>query len=123
MLETAVRDSLEKLRFQEEVAEAGGVNTNIAALCFLACCGGRIALLRIAIGGSSAGGALSRLQLLVGIIDEIFLAGRHDGRCVEVSLWDGEFGAREAVACSSRVERCGGRRSGLGNECAVVKKR
>lgn len=83
MLEAAVRDSLEKLWFQKKVAEAGGVDADITALGLFAI--SSVALLGIAIGGSGTGGALSWLELLVGVIDEVFLAGGHVGGNARVS--------------------------------------
>lgn len=84
MLEAAVRDSLEKFRLQEEVAEAGGVDADIAALSLVgACARYREVALLVAVGGgaSRVGGAVSWLKLLVGVIDEVLFAGRHgDGR-------------------------------------------
>lgn len=80
MLETAVGDGAQKLGLQQEVAEASRVNTNITALC--GCTGSRgggVSLLLVSIGGGSIGGGgcgLGGLELLVGVVDEIFL-GRH----------------------------------------------
>lgn len=74
MLETAVADRAKKLGLQEEVAEASRVNTDIAALLVDVAAGSELALL--AVGGGSGG--LVSVDLLIGVIDEIFL-GRHDG--------------------------------------------
>lgn len=106
MLEAAVRDSLEKLWFQEEVAETGRVDTDVASLGLVAGSSAEVALLGIAIGGSSTGSAISWLELLVGVIDKIFLAGGHDGGDACVSGRVGVFFARGAAsACSSRMAR------------------
>lgn len=78
MLETAVADRAEKLGLQEEIAETGRVNTDIAALLVDVAAGGELALL--AVGG---GGGLVSVDLLIGVVDEIFL-GRHDGGVVAV---------------------------------------
>lgn len=61
------------------------MNSDVAALGLVASSSTEIALLGIAIGGSSTGGAFSWLKLLVGVIDEIFLAGGHDGGDAGVS--------------------------------------
>lgn len=84
MLETAICDGLEKLRLQEKVAETGRVNTDITALALVGASSrdGQIALLSLAVRGSSCAGsacsAVGGLELLVGVIDEVFLA-RHGG--------------------------------------------
>lgn len=79
MFETAVGDGSEKLRLQEKVAEAGRVNTNIAAfLIGVTASHCKIALLGCAVcrccGGS--GPCIIGLKLLVGVVDKIFF-GRH----------------------------------------------
>lgn len=75
MLETAVADGAEELRLEHEVAEAGGVDADIAALLVDGAARGELGLL--AVGG---GGGLRRLDLLVGVVDEILLV-RHGGGC------------------------------------------
>lgn len=76
MFETAVADRAEKFGLQEEITETGVVNTDVAALLFDVIGGRELALL--AVGG---GGGLVGVDLLIGVIDEIFL-GRHVGGCV-----------------------------------------
>lgn len=76
MLETAVGDGSNELVLQQEIAETGGVNADIAALLLarrIRCSEAALSSRCIAVGGS-----LSRLDLLVGVIDEIFFV-RHVG--------------------------------------------
>jgi len=56
MLETAVRNGLEELRLQEEVAEAGGVDTDVTPFTLVRASSrdGQVALLRIAVAGCRA---------------------------------------------------------------------
>lgn len=85
MLETAVGDGPKKLRLQEEVAKAGGVDADIATLLVGTAAGdGQVALLSgIAIGGGRGGGgggsSIGGGQLLVGVVDEIFFVRHVDG--------------------------------------------
>jgi hypothetical protein len=72
MLETAVGDGAKQLSLQEEIAETSRMDTDVAALLVDIVTGGELALL--AIGGSRGG--LVATDLLVGVIDEIFLV-RH----------------------------------------------
>lgn len=72
MLESAVANSAEKLWLQKEIAEAGRVDTDVTALLIDTTAGGEVALLSV--GGR--GGRLRGLDLLVGVVDEIFLV-RH----------------------------------------------
>lgn len=74
MLETAIGDGAKQLSLQEEVAETGRVNTDVAALLVDIVAGGELALL--AVGGSSGG--LVAADLLVGVIDEILLVRHGD---------------------------------------------
>ena len=97
MLESTVGDGSEEFGLQEEVAEARGVNANIAA--FLVCVTarhGKLGLLGGAVGRGGIGGdsSIVSLQLLVRIIDQIFFVGHvcgvgicfelgQHGRCVK----------------------------------------
>lgn len=83
MFEAAVSDGAQEFVLQQEVAETGGVNADIAALLVGAATrNGQVALLlRIAVG--SGGSSISRggrggSQLLVGVVDEILFV-RHGG--------------------------------------------
>lgn len=83
MFEAAVGNGAQKFTLQQEVAEAGGVDTDVAALLVGAAAGdSQVALLvGIAIGGSGSsggGGGSGGLQLLVGVIDEIFFVRHGD---------------------------------------------
>ena len=83
MFEAAVSDGAQEFVLQQEVAETGGVNADIAALLVGAATGhGEVALLlRVAVGisGSSSGrGGRGGAQLLVGVVDEILFV-RHGG--------------------------------------------
>lgn len=77
MLETAVGDSSDELVLEQEVAETGGMDADVAALLVA----GRVRRSEATLGRSRAavGGHLW-LDLLVGVVDEIFLV-RH-GECV-----------------------------------------
>lgn len=82
MLESAVGDGLEELGPEQEVAESAAVDADVRTLGVLALSGG-VTFLRIAVGGSTSGGGVSGLKLLVGVINEILLGG-HDGGVLEV---------------------------------------
>jgi hypothetical protein len=74
MFEAAIGNSAEKFWLQEEIAETGGVDADIAALLIDAVAGsGKVTFLR----ASGGGGGLVGVELLVGVVDEI-LFGRHD---------------------------------------------
>jgi len=82
MFEAAVGDGAQKLSFEEEVAETGGVDSDVAALLVGATAGdGQITLLvgsTVSCGrGSGGGGGRGGLELLIGVIDQVFLM-RHD---------------------------------------------
>jgi hypothetical protein len=75
MFEATVRDRSNELVLEKEVAETGRVDADVAALlvassviCSQALCCAR----------GAVGGCLGGLDLLVGVVDEIFLV-RHDG--------------------------------------------
>jgi hypothetical protein len=85
MLETAVGDGAKQLSLQEEIAETGRMDTDVAALLVDIVTGGELALL--AVGGSRGG--LVATDLLVGVINEIFLV-RHvdcDSQAVRLLVW------------------------------------
>jgi len=83
MFEATVRDCSYELVLEQEVAETGRVDADVAAL-LVACSitGGDAAL---GCSCAAVGGRISRLDLLVGVVDEIFLV-RHDGLCVRVRV-------------------------------------
>lgn len=86
MLETAVGDGAKQLSLQEEIAETGRMDTDVAALLVDIVAGGELALL--AVRGSRGG--LVAANLLVGVINEIFLV-RHadcDSRAVRWLVWE-----------------------------------
>ena len=78
MFETAVGDGSDELVLQQEVAETGGVNADVAALLFAR----RVRRSKATFGSGSGavGGRLRWLDLLVGVVDEILFV-RHDERC------------------------------------------
>lgn len=83
MFEAAVSDGAQEFVLQQEVAETGGVNADIAALLVGAAAGhGQVALLlRVTVGSggsSSSRGGRGGTQLLIGVVDEIFFV-RHGG--------------------------------------------
>lgn len=85
MLETAVGNGAEQLGLEEEIAETGRMNTDVAALLVDIVAGGELALL--AVGGGRGG--IVATDLLVGVINEIFLV-RHagcDSRAVRLLMW------------------------------------
>jgi len=79
MLESAVGDGSHERVLQQEVAETGGVNADVAALLLA----GRIGRSETAFCGCgvAVGGRLDWLDLLIGVVDEIFLVrhGEVDG--------------------------------------------
>ena len=84
MFEAAVCDGAQKFALQQEIAETGRVDTDVAALLVGAAAGdSQVALLvGVAIGGSRSGGgggSCGGLQLLVGVIDEIFFVRHGEG--------------------------------------------
>lgn len=114
MFEAAVSDGAQKFVLQQEVAETGGMNSDVAALLVgTAARHGEIALLlRITIsggGGSSSGGRRGGTELLVRVIDEILLV-RHGGDDWELRLRGGK-----TVVASSLDERCSAYKSGTCN--------
>lgn len=83
MFEAAVGNGAQKFTLQQEITEAGGVDTDVAALLVGAATGDSQVtfLVGIAICGSrrsSSSRGCCGLQLLVGVVDEIFFV-RHDG--------------------------------------------
>lgn len=75
MLEAAVANGAKQLGLQQEVAETGRVNTDIAALLVDVAVGSELALLS---GGG--GGGLVGANLLVGVVNEILLVRHGDGQ-------------------------------------------
>lgn len=109
MLEAAVRNGLEKFRLQEEVAEAGGVNTDVRTLGLVGAARDcEITLLRITVGSASgtrrAGSAIGGLELLVGVIDQVFLARHGVGGGVLAARVREWWMARGCVASSRRED-------------------
>lgn len=90
MFETAIGDGAKKRRLQQKVAEAGRVNSDVGALLVDILASRRdLALLSIGRGSGLI------VELVVGVIDEIFL-GRHFGVLSwrsnshdRVLFWDG----------------------------------
>lgn len=83
MFEAAVGDGAQKFTLQQEVAETGRVNTDIAALLVGTAAGySQVALLvGIAIRGgrrSSGGRCCGGLKLLIRVVDKIFLVRHGD---------------------------------------------
>lgn len=83
MFEAAVGDGAQKFTLQQEVAETGGVDTDIASLLVGTAAGySQVTLLvGIAIGGSrrsSGGWCCGGLKLLIRVVDEIFLVRHGD---------------------------------------------
>jgi hypothetical protein len=107
MFEAAVRDSAHKLVLQQEVAETGGVDADVAAL-FVASsvAGGEAALSR---SRAAVGGRLGGLDLLVGVVNEVFLV-RH-GECSV-----GSSGGCDVELVSARVASKAAKQSGVAKE-------
>lgn len=107
MLEPAVRDGLHDLRLQEEVAEAGAVNADVRAFTLgTGSSDCQVAFLAFATGscrGAIGGGC--GLNLLIGVVDQVFLAGRHCRGVVLVNFEVMEGGSREAAACCALAVR------------------
>jgi hypothetical protein len=79
MFEAAIRYSSYKLVLEQEVAETGGVNTDVAALLVASSvAGGEAALSRCR---AAVGGRLGGLDLLVGVVDEVLFV-RHGELCI-----------------------------------------
>lgn len=75
MFEATVRDSSDELVFQQEVAETRRVYADVAAFLVCAATHGEIAL---SCSGVAVGGGLGRLNLLIGVVNEIFLVRHGD---------------------------------------------
>lgn len=73
MLETAIGDGAKKLRLQEKVAETSRVDSNVGTLLVDASSPSEVALFPVR--GSSD---LVGLNLLIGVVDKIFLGGHVD---------------------------------------------
>lgn len=82
MFEAAIGDGAKKFTLQQKVAETGRVNADVAALLIGAATGDSQVTLLVSItvgsGGGRSGGGRGGLQLLVGVVDKVFLV-RHDG--------------------------------------------
>ena len=72
MFEAAIGDGAEKLGLEQEVAEPGRMDTDIAAFLIDAVAGTS----KLAFLPTGSRGGLVGVELLVGVIDEILL-GRH----------------------------------------------
>lgn len=78
MFETAVGDGSEQLALEQEIAEARGMDADIAALALVCCFSAadrQVALFGSPVRGACSGG-FGGLELLVRVVDEIFF-GRH----------------------------------------------
>lgn len=75
MFEATIRDRSHELVLQKEVAETGRVNADIAAL--LVASGVTSSEATLSCGSVAVGGRLGRLNLLVGVVDEVLFV-RHD---------------------------------------------
>lgn len=73
MLEATVANSAEKLGLQKKVAETSRVDADVAALLVDVGAGTSLSL---AVGGGGGGNSVVGANLLIGVIDEIFLV-RH----------------------------------------------
>lgn len=83
MLESVSLDSAEKFGSQQEVAEASRMDADVAALGCRLCAGFALLLLAVCASGSAigaSGDSIGRLDLLVGVVDEVFFGG-HGGEC------------------------------------------
>lgn len=102
MFETAVGDGAQEFVLEQEVAETGGVNADVATLLVRAATGdSQVTLLvGIAVGrsgsSSSGGGGGSGLQLLVGVIDQILFVRHVDGE-VEWRVDRGSQGSGSSI--------------------------
>jgi len=79
MLESAIRDRTEELWLQKEIAKAGRVYSDVAAfLAGFTAGDGEVALVLWGGGCSAVGGCFSGLNLLIGVVDQVFFV-RHGG--------------------------------------------
>lgn len=83
MFEAAIGDGAQKFALQQEITETGRVNTDVAALLVRATArNSQVTLLgRITIGsgrGSGGGGRGGGLELLIGVVDQIFFVRHGD---------------------------------------------
>lgn len=115
MFETAVGNSAKELGLEQEVAETGRVNTDVAALLVDIVAGSELALL--AVGGSSGG--LVAADLLIGVVDEILLVGHDDVWCWGRVRFSNaklprklSFCSEVALTCRTRCSPQGGRVAG-----------
>jgi hypothetical protein len=77
MFEATVANGTDQLGLEEEVAKAGRVNADVAALLVDIVTGSELALL--AVRGAGASGGLVAAKLLVGVVDEILFLRHVDG--------------------------------------------
>lgn len=87
MLETAVGDCFEEFWLEQEISETGRVHSNVATLFV----GGGGSSQTIGFGGtigccSISSSGICSLELLVGVIDEIFFVRHFDKACSGMSL-------------------------------------
>jgi hypothetical protein len=75
MFESAISDGTNEFRLEEEVFESRDVDTGVAALGGNGASGGGLLLLAV----TSGSGGLVGWQLLVRVVDEVFLVETHDG--------------------------------------------
>jgi hypothetical protein len=98
MFEATVRDRSNELVLEKEVAEAGRVDADVAALLVA---GGVICSQALCCARGAVGGYLGGLDLLVGVVDEIFLV-RHDGSKVGSASKPVKAGKHESDLMASR---------------------
>lgn len=80
MFESAISDSFQQLRLEQEVAEGSRVNTDIGAFGLVGARSSHseVTFLCFAVRGERSGGcrSVSGLDLIVGVVDQLFF-GRH----------------------------------------------
>ena len=87
MLESAVGDGSEKLRLQQEIAKASGMNADIAALFIgIASRHRQVSLFYGSVGGRWSCCCVIRLKFFVGVVDKVLFGMRHTGSGVKLRL-------------------------------------
>lgn len=116
MFETAITDGTKKLGLQEEIAETSRVNTDVAALLIDVGGGSELALLAV------GGGGLVGADLLIGVIDEIFLVRHGEGDWLARSKFEKES-CRVCWASQTGKAEVAARREekGLGEKSSGIK--